>query len=77
VAALVSTHDLLTSDDMAALTDAKLKGRQIEVINDNSIPYVISAAGWPKTTWSAINSRLSSGTKTAKTKVGINLAGYK
>jgi hypothetical protein len=74
VATLVSAHqDLLTTDDMAALTDAKLRGRQIEVLNENRIPYVLSAAGWPKTTWSAINSRLSSGTKTTKTKVGINL----
>jgi hypothetical protein len=59
---------------MAQLTDAKLRNRQIEVLNDNRIPYVLSASGWPKTTWSAINSRLSSGTKTATTKVGINLA---
>ncbi len=61
--------DLLSADDMAELTDAKLKDRQIAVLKQNRIPFALSASGRPKTTWSALNTALSGGSK-----IGISVA---
>ena len=44
----------LTRDEIAELTGAKLKRRQISVLVRNGIRHSINAAGWPMVTRAAV-----------------------
>ena len=44
----------LTRDEVAELTGAKLKRRQIAVLVRNGIRHTINAAGWPMVTRAAV-----------------------
>lgn len=44
----------LTREEVAELTGAKLKRRQVAVLQRNGIRHTINAAGWPMVTRAAI-----------------------
>lgn len=50
---------LLTSEELAALTNAKQAKKQREVLDKSGIRYVEGPNGEPATTWEAVNSVLA------------------
>ena len=50
--------DALNREDLEIFTGAKTRNRQISVLQDARIPYIMRADGWPSTTWTAINAIL-------------------
>jgi len=47
--------ELLSEQAMVDLTGAKTKAKQIQVLRDSNIPFVVRVDGWPKTTWYNVN----------------------
>lgn len=49
------TGTFLTREEVAELTGARTRRRQIEVLQNNGLRHVINAAGWPVVPRSAID----------------------
>lgn len=47
--------ELISSTDMEELTGTKLKNKQIQVLRDANIHFVIGLDGKPRTTWYNVN----------------------
>lgn len=47
--------ELLSKDEMAELTGAATKAKQIQVLRDANIAFVTRVDGWPRTTWFNVN----------------------
>lgn len=58
---------------MEAFTGAKFAGKQIEVLVENRIPFIVNAQRKPVTTWEAINRSLGADKKKHTDPTGFNL----
>lgn len=47
--------ELLSNEELIELTGAKTKQKQIQVLREANIAYVVRVDGWPKTTWYNVN----------------------
>ncbi len=47
--------ELLSKDEMVELTGAATRAKQIKVLRDANISFVIRVDGWPRTTWYNVN----------------------
>lgn len=52
---------ILTGDELKQLTGASTKRKQIEVLKQNGISFLLNASGSPVVLWSSVENRTSSG----------------
>ncbi|MCK9468252.1 MAG: DUF4224 domain-containing protein [Porticoccaceae bacterium] len=54
--------EILTGEELAALTGSSHKGKQMEVLRANRIPYFVDIRGRPVVIWSAVRRAVESET---------------
>ena len=65
----------LSPQEMQSLTGAISPKKQIEVLRNNGVPFLVNARNHPITTWDAVNKILTGSRTLTQNAAGFNLDG--